>query len=173
MALLEFPWFAQLLGQGPTYTQDVGWALAQNHCKYHGNTGRTKHNAHNNFLQQRDVERGEALTFRRRVPKLDKRNVILNILLDGNPLLNLTFNCYCLFSSIINALNFNGCYTTSESTMLIQRFYKSEGAGMSQSLDNLSGFLADFITVMNAYMDQAPILANSFSESDSRTVFAC
>ena len=41
-ALPEFPWFAQLLGQGPTYVLYVGWALAQDHYKYHGNSGRAK-----------------------------------------------------------------------------------------------------------------------------------
>ena len=29
MGLPELPWYAQLLGQGPTYECDVGWALAQ------------------------------------------------------------------------------------------------------------------------------------------------
>lgn len=43
-ALPEFPWFAQLLGQGPTYVLYVGWALAQDHYKYHGNSGRAKIN---------------------------------------------------------------------------------------------------------------------------------
>ena len=40
MALPGFPWFAQLLGQGPTYILHVGRSLAQKHCKYHSNSGR-------------------------------------------------------------------------------------------------------------------------------------
>ena len=31
-----------LLGQGPTYDSDVGWALAQNGLQNHENSGRSK-----------------------------------------------------------------------------------------------------------------------------------
>jgi hypothetical protein len=40
LAFPRFPWFAQLLGQGPTYPLHVDRFLAQKHYKYHSNSGR-------------------------------------------------------------------------------------------------------------------------------------